>query len=629
MMFKSFMKIENMALKLMIPIGFILFANGLIWSRITINAQQKVFIERAVTDTDMIVALEHVTRIMAGLNTVSLLIVLGLIIYVWFSGMVTRPIKQLIEKTDLIGKGVYQSRIHTHTQNDEIGALSVAIHDMGEKVRNKQEELNQQKDMYQDLFDQVPCTITVQNRDFKLIEFNRTFSKKFNPGYGDYCFSAYKNKTKKCDNCPVERTFIDGQSHTSEESGINKDGTISHWFVKTAPLRNEKGQIVAAMEMTIDISRRKKLEEIVKDSERKYQAIFRSIPNPVFIVDMDTFKILACNNSAMAVYDYKKDELENQVFSILFPSLEKFNEFKEKIDQPFHERLINFKKNKESMFVNIWVSPTRFTDQDVLLITVIDTTFSVETELQLIQAGKMATLGEMATGVAHELNQPLSVIKTASSFISKKISRNEPIDTQILATLSQEIESHVDRASKTINHMRLFGRKSNFSKENVNLNHIIKQAFDIFSQQLKLREINIEWNLDKDIPAILADPVKLEQVIINLLINARDAIVTRFKTLTDKNGQTRLITITTSFDSQQVKLEISDTGTGIPQTNINKIFEPFFTTKKVGDGTGLGLSISYGIIKEAGGRISARNNIDHGATFTIIFPVSLGGKNDQ
>lgn len=575
---------------------------------------------------DIVVSLKDVqekisfSRKLSAWTAVYLFLILCITIILSIFRLVTRPIKSLISETDLIATGNYHTHDFEISQRDEIGLLSNAIHDMGEKIQTKQDELNKQKQMYQNLFDQVPCSITVQSKDYKLVEFNKEFSKKFQPKYGDFCYSAYKNENQKCLNCPVERTFSDGLSHFSEESGINKDGSKAHWFVKTAPLKDAQGNIVAAMEMSIDISRRKKLEEVVKDSERKYQAVFQSIPNPVFILNIDNYLILDCNDSARSVYGYKKGQLKGQDFSLLFPGKTEFESFLKNIHHPFHERLVNFTKIKEPLYVNIWVSRAEFFGQKVLLVTVIDITQSVETQQQLIQAGKMATLGEMATGVAHELNQPLSVIKTASSFISGKISKNEAIDPQILATLSKEIESHVDRASKITNHMRLFGRKSNLSKQDVDINETIKRAFDIFSQQLKLRGIEVLWHLADDLPCILADPVKLEQVVINLLINARDAIVARFESENHKDG-VKQITITTSCSENRVNVKISDTGSGISPNHIDKIFEPFFTTKKVGKGTGLGLSISYGIIKECDGNISVKNNTGHGTTFTVSFKI--------
>ncbi|MCP4020879.1 MAG: PAS domain-containing protein, partial [Desulfobacteraceae bacterium] len=344
-----------------------------------------------------------------------------------------------------------------------------------------------------------------------------------------------------------------------------------------------------------------------------------NIPNPVFILDKEHFLILDCNDSALSVYGYNRAELRNKNFELLFGSGEEFEAFKTNIQKAYHERIINLNREGAKIYVNIWVSPAKFINKNVLIVTAVDITLSIETEQQLIQAGKMATLGEMATGVAHELNQPLSVIKTASGFIAKKIKTKKELDKDILQTLCEEIESHVDRASKITNHMRLFGRKSIFKKEEVNINDVLKRAFDIFSQQLKLREIDVIWILDESMPTIEADAVRLEQVFINLLINARDAIVERCKAQQPSQFMEKRITIETAMVEPGHQIKIMDTGTGISKAKLDKIFEPFFTTKKVGDGTGLGLSISYGIIKEFGGNIFVKNNEDGGAAFTIVF----------
>jgi histidine kinase len=256
----------------------------------------------------------------------------------------------------------------------------------------------------------------------------------------------------------------------------------------------------------------------------------------------------------------------------------------------------------------------------VLLVTTSDITKRLEAEQQLFQASKMATLGEMATGVAHELNQPLSVIKTASSFFMKKIVRNEPIKEDILYTLAKEIDSHVDRATKIITHMRQFGRKTEMMLEKVHVYDILKKAFEIFSQQLKARGIQVIWDIQTNIPLILADPSRLEQVFINLILNARDAIEQKLESA--HSGKClSLLTIKAVASPKTVTVSISDTGTGIPLSNLDKIFEPFYTTKNVGKGTGLGLSISYGIVQECNGNIHAVNNDDGGATFILTFPI--------
>jgi histidine kinase len=270
--------------------------------------------------------------------------------------------------------------------------------------------------------------------------------------------------------------------------------------------------------------------------------------------------------------------------------------------------------------VNIRISSSEYAGQEVLLVTTSDITKRLTAEQQLIQASKMSTLGEMATGVAHELNQPLSVIKTSSSFLINKVKKNEPIKDEILKTLAEEIDSHVDRASKIINHMREFGRKSDIKKETVLVNEPLEKALEIFSQQLKLREISIVKELEKDVPPILADPNRLEQVFINLLINARDAIEEK-SAGTNHEDKPKQILLKTSFKKGMVTIEVKDTGMGIPKSILDKIFEPFFTTKKVGQGTGLGLSISYGIIQDYGGHIHAESKEGVGSSFIIHFPV--------
>ncbi|WDP88364.1 MAG: PAS domain S-box protein [Desulfobacter sp.] len=580
---------------------------------------------------DVVVSLEAVkeeisqSRKMYLWTAVYLFAILAATICIIILFIVTRPINRLIKATRHIARGRFDRLEQPVASKDEIGLLSSAINSMGREIQEKQNQLNREKTRYQYLFEQVPCTITVQNKDYELIEFNQEFARKFNPQYGQYCYAAYKGLASKCLNCPVEKTFLDGKPHFSEESGVNRDGSEAHWFVKTAPLTDEEGNVTAAMEMSLDISHRKKLEEKVRISEKKYQAIFKNIPHPVFILDRENMSFQDCNDAAISVYGYDREDFLGKGFVMLFPGVSEFRKIQTNLSKPVHERAVNVKKDEDYIFVNIWIRPAEFEGKNVLIVITVDVTHSVETEHQLIQAGKMATLGEMATGVAHELNQPLSVIKTASGFIARKMASEQEVDREILRTLSSEIETHVDRASKITNHMRLFGRKSEFKKEPVDINEVLKRAFDIFSQQLKLREINVVWKLGGGLPKIAADPVRLEQVFINLLINARDAIVSKFEQkegvsagAAPRNGL-KQITLETSQEKERIRVKIKDTGTGIARLDMDKIFEPFFTTKNVGQGTGLGLSISYGIIQESGGEISVHNNKEGGATFIILF----------
>ena len=230
----------------------------------------------------------------------------------------------------------------------------------------------------------------------------------------------------------------------------------------------------------------------------------------------------------------------------------------------------------------------------------------------------MATLGEMSAGVAHELNQPLSVIKTSASFLANKIVRDEPVSPQILRELADEMDSQVDRASLIINHLRQFGRKTDIRKVNVQLNDCIRGTFTVLGRQLEVHGIEVDLALDDALPPIRGDRNRLEQVFLNLIMNARDALDEK----EEMAGQDveKSLKITSKTENDEVVVKISDTGLGMSGAVKEKIFEPFFTTKPVGKGTGLGLSISFGIVRDYDGVIEVESEEGRGTTFTIRFP---------
>ena len=575
---------------------------------------------------DLVISLEKTDRELAVFEgwliafAAVLFLVTSAAIIFFIMRFIRRPIKKMMDGTRLIANGDYLKKIDVD-QIDELGRLSVAIDKMGKRISEKQAELNKQRDEYQNLFEKVPCIITVQDRNYKLIRYNQEFDKKFKPIPGDYCYAAYKGRQEKCVVCPVEKTFADGLSHISEEWGVNKDGSPTHWIVQTSPITDNNGNIEAAIEVNPDVTQIKLLEQELEKNEKKYTAIFDHIPNPVFVLDMKTLEILDCNTSIETVYGYKKEELIARSFLELFKPEERDQyqnliKTKSVINQARH-----LGKEGRLLFVNIRISGFEYPGEKVYLVTTSDITQRLETEQQLIQASKMATLGEMATGVAHELNQPLSVIKTASRFFMKKIRKKEKIKDDILLTMSEEIDTYVDRATKIINHMRQFGRKSDVTLEKVQVNAIMDNALQILGQQLKVRGIEIVQDFEQDLPPVMADPGRLEQVFINLLINARDAIDERWQHQPHHPGA-KMITLKTASNAEMVTAEVHDTGTGIQKSILDRIFEPFFTTKKVGQGTGLGLSITYGIIQDCNGSIRAVSREGEGTGFIIKFPIA-------
>jgi len=585
----------------------------------TVLGALDVVVSLEETDAEVVFAQKEVITL-----AVIVFLVTTTIIFAFFLLFVTTPISRLIEGTRAIARGEYDAGVDL-VQNDELGELGAAINDMRRQIEEKEITLNRKRDEYQNLFELVPCLITVQDRNYVLLSYNQEFAEKFAPTPGDYCYHAYKGRDRKCPHCPVERTFEDGNAHYGEEVGVNKDGTPTHWIFKTSPIRDESGGIVAAMEMSVDITQTKQLEEKLEVSEKKYQAIFNNIPNPVFVLDADSLEILDCNDSVGAVYGYARGQITGGSFLEFFLETER-EHYAHRIKESSTANQVRHRDcSGKTLYVNIRIASYDYAGRKVLLVTTADITKRLEAEQQLIQASKMATLGEMASGIAHELNQPLSVIKTATSFLAGKVRRKEAVEEAVLSTLLCKADSNVDRATKIINHMRQFARKSEVELVKVQVNKVLESAFEIFSQQLKVRGIQVRWETEKHLPLVKADPGRLEQVFINILLNARDAIEEK-TVLPGYPGGEETITIRTAREGGEVMVAICDTGKGIPKAIADRIFEPFFTTKEHGKGTGLGLSISYSIIQECGASIRAFSEEGKETCFVVRFPVKDEGR---
>jgi PAS domain S-box-containing protein len=370
------------------------------------------------------------------------------------------------------------------------------------------------------------------------------------------------------------------------------------------------------------------LQEQVIKSEEKYRSVFNNDPNPIFILSPQTYQILDTNQTAQDCYGYSEAELVRLPFSVLGDEgddeIRSGLQHLEKGQFILFPKKRHYKKGRRPFFVNISVSRAEYAGRDVLIATTTDITETVEKEAQLVQAGKMTTLGVMAAGMAHEINQPLNVIQVSADFILKMLRKGRTLDPAELKTVAEDIIAGVERASFVIKHVRDFSRQSEIVRSRVVINDPIRDVFKILGHQLKVHDIDVDLDLDPELPAIMADHNRLEQVFVNLISNAIDAIDEKFANRQTPDAVKRL-RIRSYRENDQVVVEVSDSGIGMPPHVKNKLFEPFFTTKKVGKGTGLGTSISYGIVKDYNGRIEVESEPGQGTVFRIFFPMEGQG----
>lgn len=232
---------------------------------------------------------------------------------------------------------------------------------------------------------------------------------------------------------------------------------------------------------------------------------------------------------------------------------------------------------------------------------------------QVIETGRLASIGELAAGIAHEINNPVAIMVQEAGWIDDLLNDDDPTSAENLEEINRavgQIRTQGDRCKEITYKLLSFARKTDPSVREVILNDIVEEVIGLTSQKTRYANVQIVKELNPDLPAIQASPTEIQQVLLNLVNNAVDAI--------GQPGGT--VTVVTRTEGDAVVLEVSDTGKGIPEANLGRIFDPFFTTKPVGQGTGLGLSICYGIVEKIGGSITVESEIGEGTTFTASFP---------
>lgn len=351
----------------------------------------------------------------------------------------------------------------------------------------------------------------------------------------------------------------------------------------------------------------------LKASESKYRMLFESSQDAIVIIDSTT-EIADINPSGVQLFGFKDraEACSVETAYQLFWDTRDAESFFETVRQGHsikgQEYALVDRQGKKRI---VMISATQRTDDEGnfngIDASLRDVTEKRKMANQLAQTEKLASIGQLASGVAHEINNPLGVIHCYSNLIAKTVAP----ETQIMNDI-KTIQKHTDQCKSVVEALLNFARVSESATALTDIHACIEEMLDVLETQMKNDGIQVRRRFAEELPPLTLDAHKIRQVLMNLLINARQAL---------SGGGT--IEIRTDIDKSQaaVLLEISDTGTGIPEKYIGKIFDPFFTTKSAGQGTGLGLSVSYGIIKQHGGDIRVKSRIGQGTTFTILLPM--------
>jgi len=348
-------------------------------------------------------------------------------------------------------------------------------------------------------------------------------------------------------------------------------------------------------------------------SEHKYRRIFE-VSRDMILVTRPDGTIINMNPAGYDILGYEKGDgsLARKTFADFFVNASEWQAVKGSIER--HAFISNAEvslKHKVEKQIRVLVSASRdvgFSDkEDTIHFFVRDIEQRRQIEEQIAQADKLASIGQLSAGIAHEINNPLGVILGYTQLLI----RNEVADTEKYNDL-KTIEKHVRNCKSIVEDLLNFARSSKPYEDVIRVDQALDDAINFIRQNAGLENIKVERRYQAAVPEMLLDEKKIKQVFINLIMNAKHAI-----------GKEGSLSISTGFNpvEGQVIVKIADTGHGIEEKNLARIFDPFFTTKPTGEGTGLGLSVSYGIIKNHGGEIQVESKVGKGSTFTIVLPL--------
>jgi len=463
------------------------------------------------------------------------------------------------------------------------------------------------------LMENAPIAISITTEDGEILEVNKAFLEmrgytSIEDFYGTPLSARYANLRDRDHWLSLlreKRAVSD-----IEIQLLKKDGTPIWVSFSSMPLTIE-GSSQQYLTVMQDITGRKQAEEKVRQSAEEWRTTFNSITDFMSIHD-ENHRIVRVNNALCDAVKLRPDEIIGKHCYEIFHGTN--------APPPNCPHVVTLEDKKPAtleifepylgLHLEVITSPL-FDDEGKVVASahlVRDITERKKMQAQLMISDRLASIGELVSGVAHELNNPMTgIIGFSELLLGKDISDDVRKDLEIINT-------EAIRTSDIVQGLLTFSRKQQTEKQSVDIHNVVKAVLNLRAYEQKLNNIEVNTHFPADIPKIIANGSQLQQVFLNLVVNAEQAML-------EAHNQ-GILTITSEKMGNIVRISFTDDGPGISQEYLEHLFDPFFTTKEEGKGTGLGLSISYGIIADHGGLINAENNDSGGATFTVQLPIN-------
>jgi len=405
----------------------------------------------------------------------------------------------------------------------------------------------------------------------------------------------------------VSQVLQTGEPGEYEIDYLRKDGSLVPVSITVFAVKREDGKSTGLAAIVRDLTE-------LKHAEEQFRLVVESSPNGLLMVDKEGI-IRMVNRQIDQLFGYERAELIGKSVEILVPQHMRAHHAGDRVEFFTHSEsramgrgrdLYGVRKDGLEIPLEIGLSPIPTPNGMSVLASVVDISERKRIQEHLQKAERLAELGTLASGMAHEIGTPMNVIQGRAEYLFQRTA-DEGIKKGLATIITQ-----VERITKVMNQLLAFARRRTAERQAVDLGEIVEDSLEMFQERIAHSCITVEKSIEANVPSVHADRDQLIQVLINLIVNSLHAM--------PDGGQLRL---SLAREGRHVCLGVSDTGHGMPESIRSKVFEPFFTTKDFGKGTGLGLTVVKGIVEEHGGTITVESVVDKGTTFWIRFPIDI------
>jgi len=457
---------------------------------------------------------------------------------------------------------------------------------------------------YREIFEEMPCILSVQDRDFRIVDANKRFKMFFGDHQGRYCYQVYKQRSERCEVCPLARTFRDGERHESEEEITTLSGETLNVLVRSKPIYNETGEIVAAMEMSTDITHIKNLQKLLRGSQKRYHTLFDEVPCYISIQDQD-LNIIEANKAFLADFGRSLGAKCYEAYKHRHTPCEPCPVQQTLADGISHtrEEVVTSQQGKRK---NVLVTTAPILENGELT-AVMEMSADI-TPIRDLE-DRLTQLGLLIGSVSHSLKGLLNGLSGGMYLVNSGFQKND--DGRVKRGWST-VQRNAERIKSMVSDILYYAKDRVPSWETVSAEAIAEDVVTLMES--RAGELATELGLEVGAEAgdFDGDPQALQALLANLVENSLDAC--RLSEFPEGHR----VVVRVSGEADSVRFEVEDDGMGMDQETQEKAFSLFFSTK--GTGTGLGLFISHKIARAHGGDIDLHSRVGEGTKFIVTLP---------